>query len=273
MKQKRLLRPVSIIAGSLFALSLLVYPSVAQNPDPAREDTTPHAATPTVLRRQVPIASALKVKRVAARTLLAIVDQPTIEEDDKLLADRTLKALPSLCRDNLKNFYIRYDEAAQRGLGGKTTIIVKGTVADEELLSLLVHECGHVIHGNLTGTPRTGLSGFMDGLDVFFRDSAAARFFAISWETERVRRDKATINDFASGYALSDAFEDFAESFAAFVLHRDMLSELANTNAAIAAKLRWMETYLPMEENILGTDAYVWKGEVPWDITKLPIQL
>jgi hypothetical protein len=173
----------------------------------------------------------------------------------------------------LQNYYIRYEGAAQRGLGGKTTIILDGSVPDAEFVGLLAHECGHVTHGNMLGTPGTGQSGFKDGQDVFYANAPAASFFAISWMNESIMKKGALPDDFVSGYARSDVFEDFAETFAAYVLHRDMLRERAEKNVAIASKLAWMETWLPLQENLLGKSAYAWDGNVPWDVTRLPFAL
>jgi hypothetical protein len=72
-----------------------------------------------------------------------------------------------------------------------------------------------------------------------------------------------------SGYAQTDAFEDFAETFTAYVLHRDAFEQRAKSNAAINAKLQWMKTNLPISANALGTSQYVWNGKIPWDATKL----
>jgi hypothetical protein len=147
--------------------------------------------------------------------------------------------------------------------------VVDGSVPDHEFMALLVHECGHVIHGNLGGTQASGESAFHDGNQIFYADSPAAAFFSISWQNEHVMRRSAANNDFVSGYAKSDPFEDFAETFAAYVLHRDMLVTRAATNAAIAAKLAWMDTMFPGASAIAKTQ-FSWKGSIPWDITKLP---
>ncbi len=240
---------------------------------------------PLPLPRTRPFPSVLKQKRITSQStvlaktstragpaLLPIVDQQDIRPHHRLIAQRVLMTLPPHCRTNLQHFFVLYENARQRGLGGKTTIILDGSVSDEEFLSLLVHECGHVTHGNLTGTRASGNSAFLDGRDRFFVDSPAAAFFAISWENENVLHERALSQDFVSGYAKTDAFEDFSESFAAYVLHRELLRERAKTNAAIAAKLAWMEAYVPLQENALATSTYVMDAAIPWDITKLSIE-
>ncbi len=226
------------------------------------------------------VASNQKRKRLVARLLttqeerlLPAVQNADITPAHQKLADTVLRSLPNGCRDHLRNFYVQYDNPKSRGLGGKTTIILTGNVPDEEFTGLLIHECAHVIHSNMPGSPLSGKSAFVDGADPFYNDSPIAAFFSISWTEADVLKREAKKTDFASGYAMSDAFEDFAETFALYVLHRDAFEVRAKTNTAMAAKLEWMKTNLPSAEHILGTSRYTWEKTVPWDVTKLPMTL
>lgn len=217
---------------------------------------------------------ALATASSAPAGLLAVVQQPDIKDKHQKLADQTLRALPAHCRTYLKNFYVQYVNVKQRGLGGKSTVIIDGTSGDNEFVGLLVHECGHVTHGNLPGTSDSGISAYRDGKDIFYKNSPMVEFFSISWMTEEIRNEGSVSEDFVSGYAQSDAFEDFSETFAMYILHRPSMRERAKTNASIAAKLAWMEKYLPVEENTLSTaDLYKWDKKVPWDVTKLAYTL
>ncbi len=223
------------------------------------------------------VSSSQKRKRLAAalltndqERLLPAVEKSDITPAHQKLADSVLRALPSGCRDHLRNFFVQYKNPKNRGLGGKTTIILAGNVPDEEFTGLLIHECAHVIHSNMPGSPLSGKSAFVDGADPFYNDSPIAAFFSISWTEADLLKRESKKNDFVSGYAMSDAFEDFAETFAMYILHRDAFEERAKTNTAIAAKLEWMKMNLPMNNNALGTSRYVWEKTVPWDVTKLP---
>lgn len=220
-----------------------------------------------------PYLAAALPARTAEPALLAAVIHPDIKAHHQKLADAVLRALPAPCRTHLKNFYVKYSNVTQRGLGGKTTIIIDGTASDAEFTGLLVHECAHVTHSNMPGNPRSGASPFRDGSEPIYNDSPLTAFFAISWMTEGVLKAGAKKTDFASGYAQSDAFEDFAETYAFYVLHRPAMRERAKTSPAIAAKLAWMETHLPSDENAVGVSSYTWNKQVPWDVTKLPYTL
>ncbi|UPA22401.1 putative zinc-binding metallopeptidase [Candidatus Peribacteria bacterium] len=267
--------------GSIGAVGVSVVLAliVTQSQSTARD--TDHEASQKI--RLQPITSSVAVRketRLLAQTievqaitekaaLLPVVNQEGIREEHRIIADAVLRRLPALCRDHLKNFYVLYANPKQRGLGGKSTIILDGTVSDTEFAGLLVHECGHVMHGNMLGNARSGESAFKDGKDTFAADSPAAAFFALSWMETDIMQAGQTDADFVTGYAAHDPFEDFAETFATYVLQRPSMVERAQTNDVIAAKLQWMDTYLPVAENVLGTAEYSWDKKVPWDATKL----
>lgn len=201
--------------------------------------------------------------------LLAAVDQPDILPRQRTLADTLLRLLPSGCDRQLKNLYVRYDHPANRGLGGKGTIILDGSVPDDEFLTLLTHECGHLAHAALSGTPSSGDSGLRDGSQVFYNDSPAIGFFRISWMSDRVRREGSRAEDFVSGYAITDMFEDFAETYTYYLYQRADMEARARTNDAIRRKLDWMEANYP-NPAVPVSGNYVFGGKVPWDATKLP---
>ncbi len=233
----------------------------------AKTTPLPKKGAPYLVADALPTIPQPKV--AAAPTLLPIVNQTSIHANQQKIADTVLRILPAGCRNNLKNFMVRYDNPDERGLGGKTTIIIAGNEGDEEFAGLLIHECGHVISANLQGNTATGPSGFKDGGDIFFKDAPVASFFAISWTDEKTPKKGNKNEDFVSGYASSDIFEDFAETFTTYVLQRPSMVARAQTNTAIALKLAWMEKNLPMPENAFGVASYRWDKKVPWDSTKL----
>jgi hypothetical protein len=201
-----------------------------------------------------------------------VVDQPDIGEREKFIADEVLRLLPTSCQPQLKDFYVRYDKPERRGLAGKDSVIIDGTLSDDEFRAVLVHEAlGHVFDlGCLKGNPRSGASAFRDGKEIIFNSDPSTEFYGISWQTSHMQKPGATEQDFVSGYARSDPFEDLAESAAYFILHRHSFEERAQTNAALLAKLRWFETFLPQSTPLALENESQWNSNVPWDVTKLP---
>lgn len=278
MRRNTILVSILTLLLSITA-AVWVAPSVARDASKATEHTAAvgviaHRREQRIARRAVR-ASVLQPLPIddPSPVIHPAVDQPMITEHHQRLATAVLNALPSGCRDHLQNFSVLYQGATRRGLGGKTTIILDGSVPDAEFVALLTHECGHVISGNLLGSADTAATLFRDGGDVFYENSPVVAFWRISWTTATTKLSVAHDSDFVSGYAKSDAFEDFAETITAYALQRDMLRDRAEDNAALAAKLQWMETYLPLPEDPLGNGAATWTGTVPWDTTRLPYAL
>lgn len=293
MRQNAISTGVLSLLLSITAV-LLAAPSVANDAPTATAhtaatllSTTPKRAAfvpSTAKKRRVRLAaSALAIPtpaptrapapRPALPAVLPAVDQTTISETHKKIATAVLYALPSGCRDNLKNFSVLYKGATRRGLGGKTTIILDGSVPDDEFAALLVHECGHVISANMPGTSSSGDSGHRDGNVVYYNDSPMVAYWSLSWTAAGAKKHGAKDADFASGYGKSDQYEDFAETFALYVLQPDAFAARAKTNGVMAAKLAWMQANLPTQYEVLGDGSDAGTGSVPWDVTRLAFLL
>lgn len=218
-------------------------------------------------------AFAVVPKAKAAPELLAVVDQPDIVMNQKLIANEILTTiLPANCRDTLKNFYVKYEKQKSRGLAGKNVMILDGTVSDSEFRALFIHESGHNIDlGCLQGNKDSGASGFMDGNDQIYNNDPSLGYYRISWITGNVQRSDSHPEDFASGYASYNAFEDFAESFAYFILQNDEFKLRTQTNTPMAKKYAFIrDTIFGGTVPHFAMGQSVWSGKAPWDITKLP---
>lgn len=205
--------------------------------------------------------------------LLSVVDQPDIQPKHRAIANAVLRMMPAQCIDALKNLYVRYDRSDRRGVAGKESIVIQGTMEDEEFRTLLVHEFGHVLDlGCLQGNPATGASTFKDGNDIMWMDDPSLVFYRISWVASNVEKEGMKPEDFVTGYASWDAFEDLAETLTYYVFQRDAFIARTKTNRAIAMKLAWIETYVFPGGATIAEGSHQWNGEVPWDSTTLPYQ-
>lgn len=214
------------------------------------------------------------VKKKKVRKLLPVVDHKDIKLKHRIIADEVLRSMPKKCQNTLKNFYVRYDNPKQRGLGGKTTIILSGNIPDDEFRALMIHELGHVFDLNnavecLSGTKDSGISHFRDGDDLFYQNDPSISFYSISWINEKTKRPGARPDDFVTGYAAWDVFEDFAESMTYFITQNDVFLERAQTNPILAAKYNWFRIHMFPEGKHIAVGEPQWNGTVPWDATKL----
>lgn len=250
----------AVVAGlCLLVLGCFSTPMVP-NPVPEARDLLHGAA-----RRVTP-------PKHRAPVLLASVDQPDIRPEHRTLADKVLRILPPHCKENLRNFYVNYDpKNTSRGLGGATTVIVTGLVPDKEFMALVIHECGHITDlGGLFGSSQAGVSEFYDGPTPIYNDDPSVEFYRVSWASPQTKKKGVKSSDFVSGYAATDAFEDFAESFAYFALQRADFERLAKKNPALKAKYDFLASSVFPGTSPVSDGKYKRISEVPWDTTKLP---
>lgn len=205
-------------------------------------------------------------------TMFAAIDRSDATMEHKLLFNEALHTLPTQCQNTLQNFYVKYEKQEHRGLAGKSVMILDGTVQrEDELRALFIHESGHNIDlGCLQGTASSGKSAFSDGDDAVYKDDPSVAYYSISWITSGVHKSNTRPEDFVSGYASYDIWEDFSEGFAYFMLHNDEFAKRAEDNAALAKKYAFFRDVLfggtvPQ----VATGKTTFSGKVPWDITKL----
>lgn len=203
-------------------------------------------------------------------SILPVTNHPDIRAHHQILLSDTLHSLPLPCQKTLQNLYVRYDRPKERGLAGKGTIILNGNVRDGELRALFIHEFGHITDlGCLTGTSDSRPSLFHDGPEQIFHNDPSVGFYGISWLQETTQKPETTREDFVSGYAAKDAFEDFAETFAYFALQPEAFRQRAQGNIALQKKLLWMEKEIFQSKETLASGK-TWNGSLPWDVTKIP---
>lgn len=268
MRGRLLIVSVALLLSGLYLVAAGSAVSIA-----GREGVA--SVTPNVWEEHAAGHSPLRpstTQRFGGPRVLPVVAQPEIQERHQRIADEVLRLLPESCRDQLQNFYVRYDSPKERGLGGQRTIIVSGNVPDDEFRALLIHEAfGHLVDlGCMRGTAAAGPSNFRDGDEVIYTDDPSVAFYRISWITEDVQRGFSRPSDFVSGYARRDAYEDFAESVTYYVLQGETFRTRAAENTVLREKLRWLGANLFTERNV-ATGAHAWDGRtIPWDVTKLP---
>ncbi len=201
-------------------------------------------------------------------TPLRQADIPVRQRD--LLAD-ALQALPADCQWSLKNIYVKTRKEIERGMAGSESIILNGDVSDDELRAVFIHEFGHITDlGCLRGSEAAGASAFKDGSHAIYNDDPSIGFYAISWKDATTKRQGARKEDFISGYASWDPFEEFAETFAYYVLQQDAFRARAKKNDVLRRKLEWFEANVFRNYDPPANGRTTGKEKQPWDVTLLP---
>ena len=164
----------------------------------------------------------------------------------KSIVYQTLASLPKDHSQTLTDLTLFYDKKGRRGLGGGNSIILRClNVTDAELASVLVHEMGHLVDGSyLTGSQLADNSAFKDFGTPVKADDLSAKFYAISWLDESTEKKDSSKFDFVSLYAMTDPFEDFAETYNFYRLHGAEFRAMAETNDGLNQKYAFMKNYV-----------------------------
>jgi hypothetical protein len=185
--------------------------------------------------------------------------------------ETALKKLPAEHAASVKDIILDYSEKAHRGLGGNYMIIIRAVeMGTEEFVGVLIHETGHnVDYAFLKETEKKERSEFKDGSLSLYESDPSLDFYRISWENEDQRKHEANNMDFVSGYAMTDPFEDFAETYTFYVLHNKDFKVLASSSDALLAKYKFMK-----DKVFNGVEFDTGDGDVnianrPWDTTVL----
>lgn len=201
--------------------------------------------------------------------------QPLASEQKNELME-VIGKLPPEHTSTLKNLILDMNPEANRGLGGRSIIILRGVNMDAgEMAAVLVHEIGHNVDlGYLTEKDQAEASGFSDGKSLVYEGDPSLQFYRLSWENEKTRKKTATNFDFVSGYAMSDPFEDFAESYVYYVLHNADFKAKTQTSDVMLAKYRFMkDVVFKGREYATGIFKVEDLNRRPWDITVLSYNL
>ncbi len=170
----------------------------------------------------------------------------------KSLVYRTLQSLPPESVAQLKDLTLYYAEEGRRGLGGGDKIILK-CLGDKETVGVFVHEMGHIVDtGVLQGTRDAGASEFKDGGNAIYNDDPSLLFYRLNFKDEKTLRKDASAEDFVSGYATSDPFEDFAESYNYYVLHGDEFRVLKQTNKTLLKKYVFLKIWVRLDLQLIS---------------------
>ncbi len=158
----------------------------------------------------------------------------------------TILALPKWHTDALNTLEIRNESNISRGLSSAKKIIlhISSIESSDELQSVFIHEMGHIVDlGAITGT-RGNRTHFKDGNTPVLSDDLSVKFYEISWNATMTKKQNSKRTDFVSGYAQTDCFEDFAESYLFYRLHGEKFRALAQNSSLLQAKYNFIKQYV-----------------------------
>jgi len=130
----------------------------------------------------------------------------------------------------------------------------------KEYISVFIHELGHYI-------------------DLYFFDKqvfldVSDKFYKISWEKTKIKKIWQKINDFVSGYAMTNKYEDFAETFNFYILHNKEFLKRTKNSKILKQKYDFFSDYLFKDKEFFASDFSVKAyKDYYWDITKIDFDL
>ncbi|MBN2096691.1 putative zinc-binding metallopeptidase [Candidatus Peregrinibacteria bacterium] len=243
-------------------------------PVSAVEEAVEEPVKPIVVDDQVIREPDLGHVRFAARDEKAGYRIVDTEKKEEIVT--VLKKLPEYHTKTLKNLILDYNPDAHRGLGGKSMIILRAVNMDsEEFFGVMIHEIGHNVDlGALSETDEEVVSEFKDDKKPIYESDPSLGFYRISWQNEQKRKNEASNLDFVSGYAMTDPFEDFAETYVYYVLHNKDFKSKTQTSEALLKKYQFMKNEVFRSQEF-DTGEYLTDklSSRPWDITVLNYDL
>jgi hypothetical protein len=166
----------------------------------------------------------------------------------------------------LKNLMEKSEIIIDKNLGDKRgetrdrTIHIRSTLIRDEATKVLTHELGHIV--DLYYFPRTSTGDISD------------TFATLCWSSPMIKIKGVTLRDFVSGYALSNRYEDFAETFTFYVFHNRAFHERAKKSPILAQKYAFFRTNVFPQGEFVGSVFEL--ANIPdyvWDTTKISISL
>ncbi len=194
------------------------------------------------------------------------------EPADCALALSTFRTIAPNAKQYVRSINFHYDTTNANQLSGFTSTYgdmwIDGTAEQNAKRATIIHEYGHILDFRaLTGNPRGKSTAFTFRTLPTFRDDPSYTFYTISWTDSTRMKPDAKTRDFVTDYAMTNPIEDFAESFAYYLLAHDAFEERAKKSKALQLKYDFIKTIAPKDTTVATGDK--WDGTLPASTTDL----
>jgi len=247
-----------------------ITPTNQKNSTPQRstETATKTPIVPNVIKNTSPktpiVPNAIKSTAVKKPTSPIVISvTPKKSSAPKGYTDTILTvATGKYFRDALWKFPIIVDteRVEPRWQMYNESITLSGNIANlPEVSKVLVHEIGHMI-------------------DIYVLKASLRKtdpsedFYGISWEDTSTIRAWVAQSSFISGYASTNQYEDFAESFAMYIFHNNEFLRRAKQDDILQQKYNFLQSRI-FWDAFIGSSYE--KNPIPkkvWDVTKIALR-
>jgi hypothetical protein len=162
----------------------------------------------------------------------------------------------------LINYYEKTNDVRWKMKNSAIHLFWVESISNKEMLSVFIHEFGHYID-------IYSFEGDFSGIDK------SKEFYDISWESTKILLAGQEQKDFVSGYAMTNKYEDFAESFVYYVLHNQSFETKSQKSEILRDKYEFFKNKVFRDDIFVGTrfseDAVIL--DYYRDITKIDFNL
>lgn len=148
----------------------------------------------------------------------------------------------------------------------------------QEFREILTHELGHIIDLWVVKWTSSDLdqSFLLGNIASFSANDASLSFYRLSWDNTTTRKASALYTDFVWGYAMTNPYEDFAESFNMYIRHQDVFRTMMITSETLQKKYYIMDrllggVYKDSDQKNIGIVNKNPKRR-PWDSTRMSLE-
>lgn len=187
-----------------------------------------------------------------------------------------LKYLNSIFYDvKQKIYYIKIQKSKtwRRGYAWHHTIVinVKDDMTYKEFYEVLTHELWHIVDLWLLEWSSSKKSSIFKeyGIKNFAEDDSSLIFYRLSFTSAKVKKPSIYAKDFVGWYAMTNVFEDFAETFNMYVNHNYVFRKMAKESNILQEKYNFLNKILKWKYLLSDKKFYYKYGYRPWDTTRM----
>ena len=148
---------------------------------------------------------------------------------------------------------------------------IKNNMDYDNFYEVLTHELGHIVDlWILEWTSQKKTSVFKEyDIKNFSIDDPSLKFYKLCFVSEKVKKPSIYAKDFVGWYAMTNIFEDFAETFNMYVNHNYVFKQMAKESNILQKKYDFLNKILKWR--YLRSDSkFNYKYSYrPWDTTRL----
>ncbi len=161
----------------------------------------------------------------------------------KEILEGIMAVLPKKHLDALKNLEIRNVSHPSRGMANTKTLIlhIPAIKDQDEFTAVFIHEMGHIVDLGMITSINGGATEFYDNDQPVFAKDQSVQFYRLSWQTSYTIKPTAKREDFVSGYAMTNAFEDFAESYLFYRAHGEKFRKIMANSEILQQKYAFLK--------------------------------